>query len=123
MDYHDIEWFATQELNLCLLYWQVDSLSLCHLGSPFLFDYNQGNKAQSSQWLAIRIHGLPQRLSGKESTSVQETQVDADLIPGSGRSPVEGKMATHTSILAWRIPWREEPSGPQSIGSQRVGYD
>ena len=30
-------------------------------------------------------------------------------------------MATHFSILAWRIPWMEEPGGPQSIGSQRVG--
>ena len=32
-------------------------------------------------------------------------------------------MATHFSILAWRIPWTEEPSKLQSIGSQRVGYD
>ena len=32
-------------------------------------------------------------------------------------------MATHSSILAWRIPWTEEPGGPLSMGSQRVGYD
>ena len=32
-------------------------------------------------------------------------------------------MATHPSILAWRIPWTEEPGGLQSIGSQRVGHD
>ena len=32
-------------------------------------------------------------------------------------------MATHFSILAWRIPWPEEPGGLQSIGSQRVGHD
>ena len=32
-------------------------------------------------------------------------------------------MATHSNILAWRIPWTEEPSGLQSIGSQRVGHD
>jgi len=32
-------------------------------------------------------------------------------------------MATHSSILAWRIPWTEEPGGPQSTGSQRAGYD
>ena len=32
-------------------------------------------------------------------------------------------MATHSSILAWRIPWTEEPGGLQSIGSQRVGHD
>ena len=32
-------------------------------------------------------------------------------------------MATHSSILAWRIPWTEEPGGLQSMGSQRVGQD
>ena len=32
-------------------------------------------------------------------------------------------MATHSSVLAWRIPWTEEPGGLQSIGSQRVGHD
>ena len=37
--------------------------------------------------------------------------------------PLEEEMATHSSILAWRIPWREEPGGLQSKGSQRVGHD
>ena len=37
--------------------------------------------------------------------------------------PLEKKMATHSSILAWRIPWTEEPSGLQSTGPQRVGHD
>ena len=37
--------------------------------------------------------------------------------------PLEKGMATHSSILAWRIPWREEPGGLQSMGSQRVGHD
>ena len=37
--------------------------------------------------------------------------------------PLEKEMATHSSILAWRIPWREEPSSLRSTGSQRVGYD
>ena len=36
---------------------------------------------------------------------------------------VEEKMATHSSILTWRIPWTEEPGGLQSIGSQRVRQD
>ena len=43
-------------------------------------------------------------------------------IPGSGRSPGGGD-ATHSSILAWRIPWTEEPGRLQSIGSHRVGHD
>ena len=44
-----------------------------------------------------------------------------DTVPGMGRSPGEG-MATHSSILAWEIPWAEEPGGLQSMGSQRVGH-
>ena len=45
---------------------------------------------------------------------------DVGSIPGSRRSP---GMATHSSILAWRIPWAEEPGGLQLIGLQRVGHD
>ena len=37
--------------------------------------------------------------------------------------PLEKEMATHSSILAWKIPWTEEPGGLQSMGSQRVGHD
>ena len=43
-------------------------------------------------------------------------------VPGSRRH-LEGGMATHSSILAWRIPWTEEPGGPQSMGLQRVRYN
>ena len=39
----------------------------------------------------------------------------------SQKDPLEKEMATHSSVLAWEIPWREEPGGPQSMGSQRVG--
>ena len=37
--------------------------------------------------------------------------------------PLEERMATHASILPWKIPWTEEPGGLQSRGSQRVGHD
>ena len=37
--------------------------------------------------------------------------------------PLEKTMATHSSILAWRIPWTEEPGGLQSMGSQRLGHN
>ena len=36
--------------------------------------------------------------------------------------PLEEEMAICSSILAWKIPWTEEPGGPQSVGSQRVGH-
>ena len=42
--------------------------------------------------------------------------------PGQ-ESPLEEGMATPSSVPAWRIPWAEEPGGPQSIRSQRVGHD
>ena len=44
---------------------------------------------------------------------------DPSLIPESGRSP-EKEVATHSSILAWRIPWTEEPGGQQSMGLQKL---
>ena len=47
---------------------------------------------------------------------------DVGSIPELGRS-LEVGMATHSSILAWRMPWTEEPGGLQSIGSQTVGHD
>ena len=37
--------------------------------------------------------------------------------------PLEKQIATHSSVLAWRIPWTEEPGGLQSMGLQRVGHD
>ena len=47
---------------------------------------------------------------------------DMGSISGSGRS-LEKEMATHSSILAWEIPWTEEPGRLQSIGLQRIGHD
>ena len=47
---------------------------------------------------------------------------DLGSIPGS-EDPLEEEMATHSSILAWRIPWMEEPGGLQSTGSQRVRHN
>ena len=56
------------------------------------------------------------RLSSKK---LQETQ-NQSL---GWEDPLEKEMATHSSILAWRIPWTEEPGRLQSMGLQRVGHD
>ena len=40
-----------------------------------------------------------------------------------GEDPLEKEMATHSSTLAWKIPWMEDPGRIQSMGSQRVGHD
>ena len=63
--------------------------------------------------------GFPGGSDGKESAS---NVGDPGLIPGWD-DPLEKEMATHSSILAWRIPWTEEPNGLQFEGSQRVGHD
>ena len=44
---------------------------------------------------------------------------DTGLIPGSGRDPLEKEMATHSSVIAWEIPWTEESGGLWSMGSQK----
>ena len=59
---------------------------------------------------------------GSEVKASASNAGDLSSIPGSGRS-LEKEMATHSSILAWRIPWTEEPDALQSMGSQRVGHD
>ena len=55
----------------------------------------------------------------KNRPAMQETQADASLIPGLGSS-LEKDMAPHSSILAWRIPWTEEPGGLQSMGRKEL---
>ena len=57
--------------------------------------------------------------SVKNLPAVQETQVRSL----GWEDPLEKEMATHSSILAWKISWTEEPGGLQSMGSQRVGHD
>ena len=47
---------------------------------------------------------------------------DAGSTPG-WEDPLKERMATHSSILAWRIPWTEKPGGLQSMESQRAGHD
>ena len=59
---------------------------------------------------------------GKASACNAGDTGDTGSIPGLGGSPGEG-MTTHSSILAWRISWTEEPGGLQSMGSQRLGHN
>ena len=63
--------------------------------------------------------GFPGGLVSKESAC---NTGNLGLIPGL-EDPLEKAMATHSSILAWRIPWTEEPDRLQSMKSQRVGYN
>ena len=55
----------------------------------------------------------------KSLPAIQETQVQSL----DWDDPLKKRMATHTSVLAWRVPWTEEPDGLQSKGSQRVKHN
>ena len=55
----------------------------------------------------------------KRLLAMRETQVRSL----GWEDPLEKEMATHSSTLAWKIPWTEEPGRLQSVGSQRVGHD
>ena len=84
--------------------WQTDGVTV-ETVTDFIF---LGSKITAS--VAQRLKRLP---------AMRETWVWS-----LGREdPLEKEMATHSSILAWRIPWAEEPGGLQSTGSQRVGQD
>ena len=64
--------------------------------------------------------GFPVSSQGKKNLSaMQEMWVQ----PLGREDPLEKEMATPSTILAWRIPWTEEPGGLQSLGSQRVRAD
>ena len=65
-------------------------------------------------WRASQVAQMVKNLPATQETWVWSL---------GGEDPLEKEMATHSSILAWRIPWTEEPGGLQSMGSQRVGLD
>ena len=68
--------------------------------------------------MSLRV-GFPGGSVVKDPPAIQETRVP----PLVGEDPLEEGTATHSSVLAWRIPRTEEPSRLQSMGSQRVGHD
>ena len=76
-----------------------------------------GHPFQPPHWETTRASLETQRL--KRLPAMWETQVWTL----GWEDPLEKEMATHSSILAWRIPWTEEPGGLPSTGLQRVGHD
>ena len=72
---------------------------------------------QDTVVLKGRASLVAQRL--KRLLPMQETRIQSL----GQEDPLEKEMVTHSSILAWRIPWTEKPGRLQSMGSQRVGHD
>ena len=69
-----------------------------------------------------RYPHLPRGSVVKNSPAMQETQ-ETQIQPLDRENPLEKGMATHSSILAWRSPWTEEPGRLQSVGSERVRHE
>ena len=76
-------------------------------------------QANSIQWSRVFIRGSPVAQMVNNPPAMKETRVRSL----GQEDPLEKGMATRSSILAWRIPWTEEPGGLQSMGSQRVGHN
>ena len=66
--------------------------------------------------------GFPSGTVVKNLPAIQEPQ-EMPVQSLGGEDPLEESMATHSSMLAWRTPWAEEPGGLQSIESQRAGHN
>ena len=98
-----------------------ESEPLDHQGSPVILYYKGSNSKLCINLPTIfkTVEGFPGSSDGRESAC---NAGYLGLIPRSRRSPGEGN-GTHSSILAWQIPWIEESSGLQSMGSQTVGHN
>ena len=89
--------------------WNSASCNGCLLGPSYLLS-------------KLKPLGIPSGSAVKD-LSANARDVGDTVWSLSGEDPLEKGMATHSSILAWRIPWTEDPGGLQSMGSQRVRHD
>jgi len=87
--------------------------SLCYIATSYQL---------SILHMIVYICRFPSGGSGREPACQRKDAKDSGLIPGLGYTLEEG-MATHSSVLDWKIRWIEKPSRLQSIGSCRVGHD
>ena len=99
---------------------KLSSLSRCHPSqerTAFSAAYPVFTLTKNNMYYRSRASLVAQRL--KRLPAMQGTWVQSL----GQEDPLEKELATHSSILAWRIPWTEEPGGLQSTGLQRVGHD
>ena len=87
-----------------------EKIKICHLTCKECSPHPSGGKTDRASLVAQMVKNPP---------AMREIQVRS-----LGREvPLEKEMATHSSTLAWKIPWTEEPCRLQSMGSQRIGHD
>ena len=119
-DTHSHGLIVRSDSNICWFFYLHFTLVQVYLISTELSNarFLKLNATDNRSWIVVLD------FPGGSDTNVCNACHVGDLgsIPGLGRSLEKG-MATHSSILAWRIPWTEEPGGLQSMGSQRVEQD
>ena len=106
-------WFLVlKQLFFSLVYWKTE-----HIGNEHTWQKNSDVRPLhqgQGLWLYIFVAQTVKHLPTMRETWVQSL---------GWEYPLEKEMATHSSALAWKIPWTEEPGRLQSMGSQRVGHD
>ena len=107
----------TRNENILLGLSRRPSFNLTVLGAPIRLRTKLTNgtftEGCADSWASLMVQMV------KDTPAMWETWVRSL----GQESPQEEGIATHSSILSWRIPWTEEPCGPQSMGSQRVGHN
>ena len=108
--------FPTQGSNPGLLHCRQTLYPLSHQGSP-------GINVTNIKILHAENHKFSQYWASLVAQTVKclPTMWETQVRSLGWEDPLEKGMATHSSTLAWKIPWTEEPGGPQSMGSLRVG--
>ena len=100
-------------LEIQILKTKFRAICFCCLYSIYFFDQNIFGVSDGKE------SGFPGGSDSKESAAMQETWVRYL----GGEDPLEKEMASHSSILTWKIPWTEEPDRLQSVRLQRVRHD
>ena len=115
---------ALHPLRATLLYFSSAFLRRCNIGQEtpsrlFPPASPRARRPQASDGTSLKVQGLPRVAQKvKNLPAMQETWVRSL----AWENPLEEEMATHCSILAWRIPQTEKPGGLQSMGLQRVRH-
>ena len=78
---------------------------------------------QRKEIIPFYMYSVVKNLPANPGDSGNEGSIPGRGVVVGGRDPLEEEMATHPSILTWKIPWTEEPGRLQSMGSQRVRYE
>ena len=97
--------------------------TVTHMAGAIIIAFKSENTDRECKWF-VQMHTTSQWTSLVAQTIKRLPTMSEIRVQSLGQEdPLEKEMATHSSILAWKIPWTEEPGRLQSMGSLRVGHD